>query len=156
MAERAKRSAAEAFTCVEEKPDVQHLPKLYKADRPSSLTPTQRFCTLSPINEAFPLYAEAAMKASDIEYGSMESVGLRTTAAKVVAKTTKGRDAAESPDVDHGPSNEPDDTLVNVHDSSDEEGLPSKDSVRRAGEIGPGTRKSRGAPRMRRSTSIRK
>ncbi|KAI6792849.1 hypothetical protein KC361_g6507 [Hortaea werneckii] len=57
----------------------------YRFHRPSNASPMERFLTVGATADPFPMYSKKALSDMGINYGSLESLGSRSRAARMVA-----------------------------------------------------------------------
>jgi hypothetical protein len=69
--------------------NVEFLTRMHPPIEPSSMTPMERFATLSPANDPCPWESRRMMTRVGLEEGSMEMLGLRVDAAVIVDATRK-------------------------------------------------------------------
>lgn len=66
----------------------EHLAQIgrqYRSHHSSNASPMERFLTVGATADPFPLYAKKALSDMGIDYGSLESVGSRSRAARMIA-----------------------------------------------------------------------
>ena len=109
--------------------NIETIRRMYPETKPSSDTPMQRFCTMSPTNDPMPLIVKLEMAKMGVSVGSLSTVDQRSSAAAAAAAASHNVEAVDIPEENEipkannspGPSNIPE---------ADEDVLADREQIR--------------------------